>query len=63
MEAASAPGAHSAPGSRVNARVLAAGLAVVLPLLAVLVLNLGRDPHSVRSPLCLLYTSPSPRDS
>ena len=49
--ATSAPGARSAPGSRVNARVLAAGLAVVLPLLAVLVFNLGRDPHSVRSPL------------
>jgi cytochrome c biogenesis protein CcmG/thiol:disulfide interchange protein DsbE len=26
-------------------------LAVVVPLLAILVLNLGRDPHSVRSPL------------
>jgi cytochrome c biogenesis protein CcmG/thiol:disulfide interchange protein DsbE len=51
MEATSAPGASSAPGARVNGRVLAAGLAVVLPLLAVLVLNLGRDPHSVRSPL------------
>jgi cytochrome c biogenesis protein CcmG/thiol:disulfide interchange protein DsbE len=31
--------------------VLAGGLAVVAPLLAVLVLTLGRDPHSVRSPL------------
>lgn len=34
-----------------NKRVLAAGLAVVVPLLAVLLLNLGRDPHTVRSPL------------
>jgi cytochrome c biogenesis protein CcmG/thiol:disulfide interchange protein DsbE len=31
--------------------VLAAGLAIAFPLLAVLVLNLGRDPRSVRSPL------------
>ena len=37
--------------SRINPKVLAGGLAVVLPLLAVLVANLGRDPHSVRSPL------------
>ena len=35
----------------VNKRVLAAGLVCVVPLLAVLVLNLGRDPHAVRSPL------------
>ena len=34
-----------------NRRVLVAGLLVVLPLLAVLVLNLGRDPHAVDSPL------------
>lgn len=34
-----------------NRRVLAVGLLVVLPLLAVLVLNLGRDPHAVDSPL------------
>jgi len=35
----------------VNLKVLAAGAAVVLPLLAVLALNLGRDPRAVRSPL------------
>jgi len=40
-----------ARASRVNPWVLGAGLAVVVPLLAVLVLNLGRDPHSIRSPL------------
>lgn len=34
-----------------NRKVLAAGLLVVLPLLALLVLNLGRDPHAVASPL------------
>ena len=43
----------SAPvrAARLNAKVLLAGLVVVVPLLAVLVANLGRDPHSVRSPL------------
>ena len=51
MPEASTPGAALARSSRINRKVLAAGLAVVLPLLAVLVLNLGRDPHSVRSPL------------
>jgi cytochrome c biogenesis protein CcmG/thiol:disulfide interchange protein DsbE len=34
-----------------NKRVLLAGLACVVPLLVVLVMNLGRDPHAVRSPL------------
>jgi cytochrome c biogenesis protein CcmG/thiol:disulfide interchange protein DsbE len=34
-----------------NRKALALGLVVVLPLLAILVMNLGRDPHSVRSPL------------
>ena len=34
-----------------NAKVVVVGLVVVLPLLAVLLLNLGRDPHSIRSPL------------
>ena len=43
--------AASAPRPRVNRVALGLGLAVVLPLLAILVLNLGRDPHSVRSPL------------
>ena len=49
MPAASAPAASPAP--RLNARVLILGAVVVLPLLAVLIFNLGRDPHSVRSPL------------
>ena len=39
------------PGPRINRVALGLGLAVVLPLLAILVLNLGRDPHAVRSPL------------
>lgn len=34
-----------------NPRVLLVGLGVVLPLLFVLLTNLGRDPHAVRSPL------------
>jgi cytochrome c biogenesis protein CcmG/thiol:disulfide interchange protein DsbE len=34
-----------------NRKVLMAGLLLVLPLLAVLLLNLGRDPHLIRSPL------------
>jgi cytochrome c biogenesis protein CcmG/thiol:disulfide interchange protein DsbE len=50
---ATAPTSDAAPPrpSRVNPWVLGAGLAVVVPLLAVLVMNLGRDPHSIRSPL------------
>jgi cytochrome c biogenesis protein CcmG/thiol:disulfide interchange protein DsbE len=44
-------GAAPVRAPRVNRKVLLAGLAVVLPLIAVLVANLGRDPHSVRSPL------------
>jgi cytochrome c biogenesis protein CcmG, thiol:disulfide interchange protein DsbE len=45
--------ATGAPGraSRLNWKVAAIGAATVLPLVLVLVLNLGRDPHSVRSPL------------
>ena len=43
--------APTAPASPVNRRVLIVGLAVVAPLVAVLLLNLGRDPHSIRSPL------------
>ena len=39
-----------APGA-INRRVLVAGLLVVVPVLALLVLNLGRDPHAVASPL------------
>jgi cytochrome c biogenesis protein CcmG/thiol:disulfide interchange protein DsbE len=34
-----------------NRKVLVAGLLLILPLLGVLVANLGRDPHAVRSPL------------
>ncbi|HET9752493.1 MAG TPA: redoxin domain-containing protein [Myxococcales bacterium] len=37
--------------ARVNLKVLAVGAAVAAPLLAILVLNLGRDPHAIRSPL------------
>ena len=51
METAPIPGAPPVRAARMNPWVLGAGLAVVLPLLAVLVLNLGRDPRSVRSPL------------
>jgi cytochrome c biogenesis protein CcmG/thiol:disulfide interchange protein DsbE len=47
--ASSSTGTERAP--RVNRKVLVAGLAIALPLLAVLFANLGRDPHSVRSPL------------
>ena len=35
----------------VNRRVLVSGLAVVIPLLGILVLNLGRDPHALASPM------------
>ena len=34
-----------------NRRVLAAGLLVVAPLLGILVLNIGRDPHAFNSPM------------
>lgn len=34
-----------------NRRVLAAGLFVVVPLLAILLLNIGRDPHAFNSPM------------
>ena len=34
-----------------NRRVLLAGLGVVVPLIALLVLNIGRDPHAIPSPL------------
>ena len=40
-----------AAASPVNRRVLLAGLVVVLPLLGILLLNLGRDPHLIASPL------------
>ena len=45
------PAAPTARSSPVNRRVLLVGLAVVAPLVGVLLLNLGRDPHSIRSPL------------
>ncbi|HET7786751.1 MAG TPA: redoxin domain-containing protein [Myxococcales bacterium] len=41
----------SARPARVNLKVLVVGALVAAPLLAILVLNLGRDPHSIRSPL------------
>ena len=34
-----------------NRRVLVVGLLVVLPLVGILLLNIGRDPRSIRSPL------------
>ena len=34
-----------------NRRVLGIGLAVVVPLIAILVLNIGRDPHALASPM------------
>jgi len=34
-----------------NRRVLLAGLGVVVPLIVLLVLNIGRDPHAISSPL------------
>lgn len=44
-------GAGAATPSRINPRVLLGGLAVVLPLIALLVVGLGRDPHQMASPL------------
>jgi cytochrome c biogenesis protein CcmG, thiol:disulfide interchange protein DsbE len=46
-----APAPPPARSRRLNLKVLGVGLLVVLPLLVILILNLGRDPHSVRSPL------------
>ncbi len=45
--------AAAAPGwpRPVNRSVLVAGLALALPLVAILVANLGRDPHAIGSPL------------
>jgi cytochrome c biogenesis protein CcmG/thiol:disulfide interchange protein DsbE len=34
-----------------NRKVLVAGLAIAIPFIAVLMANLGRDPHRVKSPL------------
>jgi cytochrome c biogenesis protein CcmG, thiol:disulfide interchange protein DsbE len=43
--------AAAPPRGVLNRRVLLVGLVFVIPLLLVLLLNLGRDPHTVRSPL------------
>lgn len=43
--------AAAPPRGLLNRRVLLVGLVFVIPLLVVLLMNLGRDPHSVRSPL------------
>jgi cytochrome c biogenesis protein CcmG/thiol:disulfide interchange protein DsbE len=51
MSTPSTPAAAPGASARLNTKVLAAGAIVVVPLLAILVLNLGRDPHTVRSPL------------
>lgn len=39
------------PRAGVNRAVLVAGLAVVVPLILLLVLNIGRNPHAVSSPM------------
>lgn len=51
--AATAPSSATAPATRaaINRRVLLVGLVVVACVIGVLLLNLGRDPHSIRSPL------------
>jgi cytochrome c biogenesis protein CcmG, thiol:disulfide interchange protein DsbE len=46
-----ASGVDGPPRPRFNTRVLVMGAVVVLPLLVILVLNIDRNPHSVRSPL------------
>jgi len=51
MTSSSTAAGASVRASRLNTKVLAIGALVVLPLLAILGLNLGRDPHTVRSPL------------
>jgi cytochrome c biogenesis protein CcmG/thiol:disulfide interchange protein DsbE len=48
---ADATSASASARRGVNTRVLLTGLVVVLPLIVILVANLGRDPHSVDSPL------------
>jgi cytochrome c biogenesis protein CcmG/thiol:disulfide interchange protein DsbE len=50
-QAASRAAPDAAAGRGINRGVLIAGLVVVLPLLMILIANLGRDPHSVASPL------------
>jgi len=51
LSAAQARGAPAAARPGVNRGVLVAGALLVLPLLAVLISNLGRDPHAIDSPL------------
>ena len=46
-----ATSSSAAARPRINRKVLIGGVVVALPLLAVLLANLGRDPHAVRSPL------------
>jgi cytochrome c biogenesis protein CcmG/thiol:disulfide interchange protein DsbE len=48
---AGSPAVPAPARASLNRRVLLLGLIVVAGLLAVLLLNLGRDPHSIRSPL------------
>jgi cytochrome c biogenesis protein CcmG/thiol:disulfide interchange protein DsbE len=50
-QAASPAAQDAAPARGVNRRVLLGGLVVALPLLVILVANLGRDPHTVASPM------------
>jgi len=48
---AGSPAVQAPARASVNRRVLLLGLVIVVALLAALLLNLGRDPHSIRSPL------------
>ena len=41
----------AAPRPRFNLKVLIAGSVLVLPLIAILFFNLGRDPHAIHTPL------------
>ena len=47
----SAAPAPQAPRGVINARVLGLGLLFAVPLVVVLVMNLGRNPHTIDSPL------------
>lgn len=48
---AGSPAVPTRARASINRRVLLLGLVVVAALLGVLLLNLGRDPHAIRSPL------------